>query len=190
MIMSGSMGSLCNIEFFTDPDGNVMVVDERGVRSFREEDRDLAAMMYTRIEEEYPEAFKALGDAYKKSRANVPYYRYLVVSRFVRCNLGVYDSRSDIAVDGSFRLEEVSCPLRCECQYANVICNAKRNTKLTERQREVMKRYCEGYSEEQISDDLYISVETVKTTKRNAFRKVGAHTLAEFMRLTKNTLYD
>lgn len=182
------MAKLCNVEFFTDPEGRVMIVDESDVRSFREEDRELTAMLYARIEEDYPEAFKALGEIYRKSRANIPYYRYLIVSRFVRCNFGVYDSRHDIGVDGGFKLEEVSCPLRCECQYANIICNAKRNTRLTERQREVMKRYCEGYEEEQIAEELYISVETVKTTKRNAFRKVGAHTLAEFMRITDKEL--
>jgi DNA-binding CsgD family transcriptional regulator len=182
------MAKLCNVEFFTDPEGRVMIADEQGVRSFREEDRELTAMLYARIEEDYPEAFKALGEIYRKSRANIPYYRYLIVSRFVRCNFGVYDSRHDIGVDGGFKLEEVSCPLRCECQYANIVCNAKRNTKLTERQREVMKRYCEGYEEEQIAEELYISVETVKTTKRNAFRKVGAHTLAEFMRITDKEL--
>lgn len=187
-IMSGNMDKLINMEFFTAPDGSIMIADEQGVRSFREEDRGLAAIIYNRIEDDYPEAFKALGEIYKKSRSNIPYYRYLVVSRFIRCNFGVYDSQSDIGVDGSFRIEEVSCPLRCECRYANVICNAKRNTKLTERQREVMRRYCEGYDEQQIADELYISIETVKTTKRNAFRKVGAHTLAEFMRITNSGL--
>jgi DNA-binding CsgD family transcriptional regulator len=182
------MRRFVNIEFFTDPEGRVMISDEGGVRSFREEDRELAAMLYARIEDDYPEAFKALGKVYSKSSANVPYYRYLVVSRFLRCNFGVFDRRTDIGVDGMFKLEEVSCPIRCECQWANVICNARRDNKLTERQREVMKRYCEGYTEEQIAEDLFISGETVKTTKRNAFRKVGAHTLAEFMRITNNEL--
>lgn len=179
------MAQLSNIEFFTDPQGNVMVADEQGVRTYREEEVQLTNALFARIEEDYPDAFKALGEAYSRSRANVPYFKYLCVSRFIRCNFGVYDSRTDVGIDGGFKLEEVQCPLRCECPHANIICNAKRSTKLTQRQREVMKLLCEGYTMEQVAELLYIAVETVKATKRNAFLKVGAHSLAEFMRLTQ-----
>lgn len=179
------MTTLQSIEFYNDPHGNVMVASTEGVRTLTQEDTRLVSDMFSRIEEEYPEAFKALSAAYIKARANVPYFKYLCVSRFIRCNFGVYDSRADIGMDGVFRLEEVQCPMRCECAYANIICNAKRSTKLTQRQREVMKLMCEGYTVEQIAEALYMSVETVKTTKRNAFAKVGAHSLAEFMRLTQ-----
>ena len=179
------MTKLSNIEFFTDPRGNVMIADGEGVHTFTQEDVKLTGEMFARIEEEYPEAFKALNEASAKARANVLYYRYLCVSRFIRCNFGIYDSRADIGADGAFKLEEVQCPMRCECKYAGIICNAKRSTRLTQRQQEVMRLMCEGTPRDEIAEQLYISVETVKTTKRNAFAKVGAHSMAEFMRLTQ-----
>ena len=172
---------LRNIEFFTDPYGNVMISDAQGVRTYREEDMQLTAELFTRIEDEYPEAFKALTELYRKSQPNMPYFRYLVCSRFIRCNFSIYDRKVDIDCNGRLMLEEVQCPLRCECLYAGTICDAKFNNGLTQRQEEVMKLYCEGYSEIEIAKRLFISPETVKTTKRNAFRKAGVHSLAEFM---------
>lgn len=182
------MTKLANIEFFTDPHGNVMVSDESGVRTYRQEDARLTSQLFERIEDEYPEAFKALSELYRKSRPNAPFFKFRVVHRFVRCNFGAYDRRVDVNADGRFLLEEVACPLRCECMYAGVICDAKFNTCLTERQREVMQLYVEGYDEREIAEQLYISPETVKTTKRNAFRKAGVHSLAEFITKFNNQI--
>ncbi len=176
---------LTNIEFFNDPYGEVMVSDSEGVRTYREEDRGLTDAMFSRIEDEYPEAFKALSAIYRKSAPNAPYFKYRVVHRFIRCNFSVYDRKVDVDSEGRFKLEEVQCPLRCECLYAGVICDAKFNTRLTQRQEEVMRLYCEGRSAEEIAEELFLSVETVKTTKRNAFRKVGAHDINGFRNITK-----
>lgn len=179
------MAKLRNIEFFTDPHGVVMIADEAGVRSLQLEDVAIVSQLFVRIEDEYPEAFKALTEIYHRSAANVPYFRYLVVSRFIRCNFSVYDRRVDIDARGQFQLEEVSCPLRTECLYAGIVCDAKFNTNLTQRQEEVMRLYCKGYEESEIAAESFISPETVKTTKRNAFRKAGVHSLAEFMQKIK-----
>lgn len=175
------MKQLANIEFFNDPQGGVMLSDAQGVRSYTVEDAAFTSALYARIEEEYPEAFKALTAEYRKSQPNVPYYRYLVCSRFIRCNFGQYDSRADIDGVGRFVFEDVPCPMRCECRLAGVVCHPKLNTHLSARQAEVMKLYAEGHSYDDIADVLYISPETVKTTIRNAFRKAGVHSLAEFM---------
>lgn len=175
------MAKLSNIEFFTDPHGRVMVADSEGVRSFELEDTELTAQLFVRIEDEYPEAFKALTEIYRRSASNVPYFRYLVVSRFIRCNFSVYDRRVDIDALGAFQLEEVQCPLRTECLYAGIVCDAKFNTRLTQRQEEVMRYYSKGYTAEQIAEELFISPETVKNIKKNAFRKAGVHSLPEFM---------
>lgn len=179
------MRILNNIEFFTDPHGKVMISDQNGIHSYEIEDREFTSALFLRIEDEYPAAFKALTELYRKSSVNVPYFRYLVCSRFIRCNFSAYDRRVDIDHQGQFQLEEVSCPLRSECLYAGVICDAKFNTHLSQRQEEVMRLYCEGLSEEEIGRELFISPETVKTTKRNAFRKAGVHSLAEFMQKIK-----
>lgn len=174
------MTKLRNIEFFADPFGNVMVSDVNGVRTYAIEDKELTSALFLQIEDEYPEAFRALTELYRKSMPNAPYFRYLVCHRFVRCNFSVYDRKVDINEQGMMLLEEVQCPLRGECLYEGVICGAKYNNKLTQRQQEVMKLYCDGKTYEEISRTLFISPETVKTIKRDAFRKAGAHDINEF----------
>ena len=176
---------LSNIEFYADPHGEVLVSDERGVRTYREEDTALTDAMFLRIEDEYPEAFQALTEIYRKSAANAPYFKYRVVHRFIRCNFSVYDRKVDIDGEGRFLLEDVQCPLRCECLYAGVICDAKFNTRLTQRQEEVMRLYCEGLDQYQIAERLHLSPDTVKTTKRNAFRKAGVHNINDFRNITR-----
>lgn len=174
------MAKLENVEFYLDPFGKVMIVDKDGVHSYEQEDEAFTSLMFARIEEDYTEAYKALCELYKSSIPNIRYYRWLVVNRFIRCNLSVYDRKVDIDSRGAFKLEEVQCPLRGECKHDGVICNARFNDKLTERQREVMRHYCEGLTYEEIAELLHISPETVKTIKRNAFRKAGVHDINAF----------
>jgi DNA-binding CsgD family transcriptional regulator len=179
------MTTLKNIEFYTDPYNNVLIADGNGVRTYTFEDHDITAMMFARIEEDYPEAFKALTEFYQRSIPNVPYFRWLVVCRFIRCNFSLYDRKTDIDACGVFQLEEVQCPLRGECKLDGVVCRAKLNNKLTARQEEVMRHYCEGLTYQEIAERLYISPETVKTIKRDAFRKVGVHDINEFRNKVK-----
>ena len=179
------MAKLENMEFYIDPFGKVMIVDKDGVHSYEQEDDDFTSLMFARIEEDYPEAFKALCEVYKSSIPNIRYYRWLVVNRFIRCNLSAYDRKVDIDSQGVFRLEEVQCPMRGECQLDGIVCGAKFNTRLTARQEEVMRRYCEGLNYQEIAEMLFISPETVKTIKRDAFRKVGVHDINEFRNKVK-----
>lgn len=72
------MQTLRSIEFFNDPEGGVMVRDTEGVHTYQPEDKMLTGALFTRIETEYPKAFKALAEIYRKSRANVNYYRFLI----------------------------------------------------------------------------------------------------------------
>lgn len=182
------MKRLHNIEFFSAPEGGVMIRDNEGMHTYQPEDKELTGTLFARIESEYPKAFKALTEIYCKSRANVNYYRYLVCHRFIRCNFGSLDKKQDIDGAGRFTFEEVSCPLKGECKYSGVICGAEFDTRLTARQQEVMKLYCQGMEPEEIAEQLYISPETVKTTKRDAFRKAGVHDIREFMAKYKDVL--
>lgn len=182
------MQELRNIEFFNDPEGGVMIRDDEGVHTYQPEDKELTSVLFARIESEYPKAFKALAEIYHKSRANVNYYRYLVCHRFIRCNFGSLDKKQDIDGAGRFTFDEVSCPIKGECKYAGIICGAEFDTRLTARQQEVMKLYCQGIELEEIAEQLYISPETVKTTKRDAFRKAGVHDIREFMAKYKDII--
>jgi len=59
------------------------------------------------------------------------------------------------------------------------------NLIISEREKEVIKHICGGYSNTEIANQLFISVETVKTHKRNIKTKLGfdtTHEIIEFAR--------
>ena len=56
----------------------------------------------------------------------------------------------------------------------------KCNSTLSERELSVMRSFYEGMEENAIADKYCISLETVRTHKRNAFRRINVHSLAEF----------
>lgn len=175
------MKKLANIEFYSAPAGNVEMRDSDGVHTYREEDIEITNEMFSRIESDYPDAFKALCEKYKASRNNIPYFKYKVVRCFIRCNFGRYDNQDDIDSTGNFHFEYVPCPLEGECAWYNIICNPKFNTKLSIRETEVMKLYVNGCTPEEVADRLCLSVNTVQTHKRNAMQRVGVHSFSEFV---------
>lgn len=175
------MEKLINIEFFNAPNGDVMVNDAYGLWTLREENRDFILTMYQYIEENHSEAFKYLQAEYKASRPNVSHYQFLIVHRFLRCTCGKLDRKLDFSDNSKLNPEEVDCPMAGECKGYNVLCNLKFDTDLTTRQRQVMKLYMDNVSDDEIADRLRISPDTARTTKRDAFRKTGCHSMVEFI---------
>lgn len=175
------MKKLANIEFYSAPAGNVEMRDNNGVRTYKEEDIEITNEMFSRIESDYPEAFKALCEKYKGSRHNIPYFKYKVVRCFIRCNFGRYDNEDDIDTNGVFHFEYVACPQEGECPWYNIICNPKFNTNLSIREAEIMKLLLDGLGANDVAERLCLSVDTVKTHKRNAMQRVGVHSFSEFV---------
>ena len=175
-------GLMKAMEFYTTPDGEVTlkavgdpereltVNDEEFIQAFLEVIRDF-----------YPGAYKALMDIYS-SNEDKRYRDYLAVRRFIKCNFGVYDNMIDVDDNWNFHFEFVSCPLRGECKYDKVICNPKFDSKLSDRQLEVMKLIYQGCTDSQVSDKLFISLNTVNNHRKNSFKKLGIHSITEFMR--------
>lgn len=177
-------------EFYITPKGGIMITDDSGTRELREGDRDFISDMIRKIGDFYPDALARLSTIFEKNRFNIPHYEYNIVSRFIRCNWGRFDSIIDIDQFGHFSFEEVECPLRGECCSEGIICNPKFNSKLSEREIEIMHRFYDNHTIEQIADEMYLSVETVKTHKRNAFKRTNTHSLAEFFLYAKrNNLF-
>lgn len=168
-------------EFYTTPEGDVMIREGNSLRALTETDRDFISDMIRTIREFYPDAFDALCKEYVKSQINREYYEFLIVRRFIKCNFGEYDNKLDIAEGGSFNFEFVGCPLRGECKYDRCICRPRFNSSLSKRELEVMKMIYERYSIEEIAERLFISIETVKNHRKNSLRRLGLHTTADFM---------
>ena len=183
---------LNDLEFYGTPSGDVMISGAGSpLKVYEISDRDFTTAMIERLSEFYPDALRALSEYYEKSKANRAYYEYLMIHRFIRCNFNEYDSRSDIDAQGYFRFEFVPCPLRGECKFCNVICSPKFNAKLSDREMQVMKLYFQSHTPEEIADQLFISICTVKKHKRNSLERLKMHSLQEFVSYAaKNKMFD
>ena len=184
------MNEVTNIEFYNTPEGEVMIHDDIGVRVFTEKDRDVIMLLITRLTEFYPEALKSLSGWFDKNKHNRRFFEFLIVKQFLKCNFGNFDSVLDVDQFGSFHFEEVSCPLRGTCKHEGIVCKPKFNSKLSERELEVMKMFCQGANSDKIADSLFLSPATVATHKRNALQRLDLHSLAEFISYAhKNNIF-
>lgn len=184
------MKELANIEFYNTPEGEVMMHDEEGVRVFTDKEREVIMKVILRLTEFYPEALKGLSEWFEKSRYNHRFFEFLIVKQFLKCNFGNFDSVLDVDQFGTFHFEEVSCPLRVACKYEGVVCKPKFNTRLSERELEVMRFLCNGASVDKVADSLFLSPATVVTHKRNALQRLDLHSLSEFMNYAhKNKIF-
>lgn len=177
-------------EFYGTPEGEVIISENGQHRTYEMADKAFTSFILERIKTFHSEAYKALCETYCKSQLNKSYCEYLIVRRFIKCNFSQYDNIADLE-QGIFKFEFVPCPLRGECKYDRIICCAKYDTKLTERENEVMKHYCVGLKADAIAEKLFISIETVKTHKRNALQKLGMTSISEFIAYAaKNRIYE
>ena len=180
------------VEFYMTPKGEVMLREEdKPEYQLKETDYDFIESFLAVIEEFYPDAYKKLMDEYARSEKRPTYRNFLAVRRFVKCNMGNYDNTLDLDKNWNFKFEFISCPLRGECRGERVICNPRFESNLSPRQIDVMNMCCDGKSDEEIAENLFITLDTVKNHRKNSFRKVGVHSLAEFMRYaSKNNLFN
>lgn len=88
----------------------------------------------------------------------------------------------DIDENWNFKFEFVGCPLRGECDGFKKICEPKFNSTLSDSQLRVMELCYYGKKDEEIAETLFISSHTVKNHRKNVFRKLSIHSMAEFMR--------
>ncbi len=171
------------IEFYTTPGGEV-TIKEIGMpeRQLKESDTEFIQRFLEVLEEFYPEAYKALREAYARYDGNRYYRDFLAVRRFIKCNFGLYDNEIDIDENWNFKFEFVGCPMRGECAGFKVICQPQFNSKLSDRQLEIMRLCYEGLSDEEVGKRMFLSSHTVNNHRRNSFRKLGVHSMAEFNR--------
>lgn len=184
------MMDLACIEFYNTPEGDVMVKPVNGaVYVLKESNRDVIQSMLQLIDDRYPEAFKALSKLYSSNSMNRVNYEYLMVHRFCRCNFGEYDSsKLDVDYVGIFNLEQVKCPLRnsVDCRYCGVICSPVLNTNLSDRETQILELISKGMTNQQISDELSISIFTVIRHRNNMRAKLQVSNTAELVSYYKN----
>ena len=182
------MTELKSIEFYTTPDGDVMIKKlNEPVRALVEQDREFVQKFLTIIRERYPEAFSKLSEIYTKNSMNVSFFEYKIAHRFIRCNFGTYDQFSyDIDAKGQFSFEEVPCPLRGECTCEGIICKQRLDTKLTPRELEVLGLISDGYQTNEIAEMLFLAPTTVNKHRENIKAKLNLTTISQLVAYYKD----
>jgi len=155
------------------------------MKKFSPDMTEFIAQAFDDIKERYPSVIKVLlpSDIHGKN------YKYNVVNRFFRCNFFVNDHVADIDDNGIFHLEVVPCPLRGICPDENKVCKPILNTALSSRELEIAILLAQGKSKTEVADELFISVFTVETHRKNIYAKLRLHSLNELtLYLTINKL--
>ena len=178
-------------EFYTTPEGEVTLRPfGESERQLKETDTDFIQKFLEVLREFYPDAHTALMDVYSKSAQNKRYRDFLAVRRFIKCNFGLYDNLIDVDENWNFKFEFVGCPLHGECKHDKIICYPRFNSKLSDRELEIMRLLYTGKTDSEIADLRFISLNTVNNHRKNSFRKLGIHSMPEFMRYaTTNNLF-
>lgn len=171
------------LEFFTSGD-EVWWQDADGIHPLTESS-PIIPIIIDRIKELYPKAFDALCECYAKQRGNVGYFRFLIARRFCKCNFGNLDHTKE-DVNGIFNFEKVACPLQGECPFEGRICMPEMTTSLSDAEKRVMKLVCEGRSNQEIAEDLFLSPNTVKRHISVSYLKTKTRNRAEFVRYSKD----
>lgn len=175
--------NLANAEFYSTPDGEVMIKEcDKPVRLLVERDRNIIQELFMIISDRYPEAFNQLSQLYSKSERNRLHFEFKIVHRFIRCNFGEYDQYNfDINHNGTFQFEEVKCPLRGECPFEGAICKPQLNTKISDREKEVLKLIADGLKSLDIANELTISIATVSRHRENIKAKLQLRTTGQMV---------
>jgi len=167
------MRMLRNIEFLTFEDEVWYRVGDE-LKKLTEGDPIIRDLI-DHIEKVYPGAFAALHGLYKRSSPNIPYYRFLIVRRFCKCNFGCPNPRTpDIDADGGIHIEDIHCPLRGECPHENVICYPQINSKISDAEMRVISLLYQGVPRREIAEELHLSELTIDNHIRNARVRIWA----------------
>ena len=174
---------LTNIEFYSTPDGEVMVKEYAcPVRKLEESDRELVQELFIVIRDRYPIAFERLSKLYSTSERNREHFEFKIIHRFARCDFCEYDQQNyDIDRNGSFQFEEVRCPLRGECLDEGVVCKPLLDSKLSARELEILALIAEGLQATEIANELLISTATVNRHRENIKAKLCLKTLGQMV---------
>lgn len=179
------------IEFYIYNDELWYITADGQNRKLAERDTDIISDLLTMIAEMYPTAYAALQEEYSRSATNVPYYQYLMVRRFCKCNLGKLDGTKIDLVNGSFNFERVACPLRGECKREGVICCPTFNSRLSEAELRVMRLVYDGLEKDEIAARLFLSPHTIKNHIKSVYAKLGIHEKSEFIKYAnENNIFN
>jgi len=172
---------LTNTEFFTY-EGEVWFRQDGGLVHLTESHSEIIDGMIDILSTFYPKAYDALCETYKGCALNKWYYRFRIVTRFIRCNLAQLDNVPDISDTCDCAFEFVPCPLRGECKLDCVVCRPEFDHKLSAAEFPVMRLWYQGEDVKYIADKLCLSPHTIHNHIRHAYQRTDTHTRGEFVK--------
>lgn len=173
---------LKEVEFFGTPDGEVEVRMKSESFQLITSNRKFIGSFIEVLKSKKRIAYERLKKRYIKSKDNTHYYEFLIVRGYIKCNFIPLDNVLDIDENGNFNTEFILCPLTGECPDCGYICNSPDDTILTEREIEVLRNIAIGYTNSEIADIMYISVNTVHNHRNSILKKLCKNNTAELVR--------
>lgn len=170
-----------NLEFYTF-ENEVWVKQGNKNTKLEEKSRDIIKAMIELLQSFYPKAYQSLEKHYEKLSWNRPLQEFRIVKQFCKCNFGNLDIYNiDIDENRTFCFENVPCPMRGECKMENIVCHAEFNSILSLAEKRVARLICNGYSNDKISNEMYISPNTVRSHLRHIYKKLNINSRHELM---------
>jgi DNA-binding NarL/FixJ family response regulator len=101
---------------------------------------------------------------------------YSVARRCIESGANGYVLKNSLAEELIMGIENVMDGKTFLCEEIEILLNKKSDTQiwLTKRERELLRMITEGYSNQEIADKVFLSIETIKTARRNLILKLGA----------------
>ena len=176
------MKDLKKIEFSSSPEGIVIVQMDGKIFNLTESHHELLQKIAELISIQYPQAWKALGINYKSTEGNSWYNLYKKVSRFILCNMGKMDALSFDVDNNILHIEDISCPIRRECQFNGIICRPKA-LNLSKREEDVVRMMSHGMTYKEISASLNVGSSTIKNIIQNATKRLKLYSSKDLMKI-------
>ena len=181
---------MADIEFYSYNDEVWCRFEDGRTERLSEHDIDLVDKLYNIIVVRYKGAFESLEKLYGESKPNIPYYKFVIVRRFIRCNFSKMDSTfidlESMETKEVVNFEKVECPIRGECPFEGIVCMPAQSSRLTEQQKKIARMLYDGKTKDDIASEMFLSWDTVNNHIRNIFKKLDVHSEADFVRYVNN----
>lgn len=182
------------VEFRTAPDGNVYFKAEGQAEArLTRFTVDIIGPLLSLVRSRFPECYSTLFTIYDNNRGNKEAWNvhaFKMASRFIRCNFGEHDLLTQDIENNILHFEEVKCPLRGGfCPHEKVICKPKGLIKISTEEKKVVRLYLEGFTFDEIAEQLVKSPATVKTQLMRIKMKLGVKNCRDIIKVFRSNNY-